>query len=280
MAPVTTSFEFFPPKTDAGVAQLRAAIRDLEQLRPDFVSVTYGANGSTRNRTIDAARFIAQETSVQTMGHLTCVSQTAAELRGALASYQAAGVKHILALRGDPPGGPRAVWETHPGGLANATELVRLVKASGDFRVGVAAFPDGHPEHFDFALDAQILAEKQAAGAEFAITQLFFRAEAYFELVERARDAGCTLPIIAGIMPVTNVAQIEKFAELSGAELPGPITARLRAVADDPAAVVETGREIAVELCRELLAGGVPGLHFFTQNRSTATREILSALRQ
>lgn len=276
----TMSFEFFPPKDDTGQAQLLTAIGGLEPLRPDFVSITYGATGSTRSRTIHATRLIQAQTSAITMGHLTCVSQAVAELRGAIEAYAEAGVSHILAVRGDPPGGPTAPWTRHPEGLDNATELVRLVKASGDFCVGVAAFPDGHPEHFDFELDARILAEKEQAGAAFAITQLFFDADAYFRLVERVRRIGCQLPIIAGIMPVTNVNQIERFATLSGAALPAPLVARLHAVADDPAAVRAVGLEVATELSDRLLAGGAPGLHFFTQNRSKATVEILAKLRE
>ncbi len=274
------SFEFFPPKDDAGQAQLLDAIAGLDPLRPDFVSITYGATGSTRSRTIDATRLIQQRTNAITMGHLTCVSQSVAELHGAIAAYADAGVGHILAIRGDPPGGPTAPWERHPDGLDNATELVRLVRASGDFCVGVAAFPDGHPEHFDFDLDARILAEKEQAGAAFAITQLFFDADAYFRLVERVRRLGCELPIVAGIMPVTNVNQIERFATLSGAALPPALVARLHEVAADPAAVRAVGLEVATELSDRLLAGGAPGLHFYTQNRSRATAEILARLRE
>lgn len=276
----TMSFEFFPPRDDAGQAQLRAAIQSLEPLRPDFVSVTYGATGSTRHRTIEATRFIKTESAAQTMGHLTCVSQSTDEVRDAVSSYAEAGVDHILAVRGDPPGGPTAHWVRHPEGLDNATQLVRLVKSMGDFCVGVAAFPDAHPEHHDFALDARILAEKEQAGAEFAITQLFFSADSYFRLVERVRRLGCQLPIIAGIMPVTNVAQIERFATLSGADLPPDLVARLHAVADDPDAVRAIGLNVATELCDTLLAGGAPGLQFFTQNRSKATSEILARLRE
>ncbi|MBA3020499.1 methylenetetrahydrofolate reductase [NAD(P)H] [Propionicimonas sp.] len=276
----TMSFEFFPPKDDAGTTQLLAAIEALQPLRPDFVSVTYGATGSSRERTIDATLLISERTDAITMGHLTCVSQSVEELRGALGAYADAGVGHILAVRGDPPGGPTAAWERHPDGLENATELVRLVKQAGDFCVGVAAFPDGHPEQHDFDLDARILAEKEQAGAEFAITQLFFDPAAYFRLIERVRALGCELPIIAGIMPVTNISQIERFATFSGADLPAAVVARLRAVADDPDAVREVGTEIAVELCDTLLAGGAPGLQFFTQNRSKATAQILEQLRQ
>jgi methylenetetrahydrofolate reductase (NADPH) len=275
----TMSFEFFPPKDDAGQAQLLEAIGGLEPLHPDFVSVTYGASGSTRARTLDATRLIGTKTSAITMGHLTCASQSVAELEDAVAAYAEAGVRHILAVRGDPQGGPTAPWQRHPEGLDHAAELVRLVRESGDFCVGVGAFPDGHPEHFDLDLDARVLAEKEQAGAGFAITQLFFDADAYFRLVERIDRLGCRLPVIAGIMPVTNVGQIERFATLSGAELPAPTVGRLRAVADDPSAVRAVGLEIATELCERLLAGGAPGLHFFTQNRSKATAEILAALR-
>ncbi|MDR1767989.1 MAG: methylenetetrahydrofolate reductase [NAD(P)H] [Propionibacteriaceae bacterium] len=275
----TSSFEFFPPKTAEGERQLRQAIGELEALAPDFISVTYGATGSTRERTIAATRYIAEETSVATMGHLTCVGQRVDELEGALDAYRQAGVKHILALRGDPVGGPGAPWRTHPGGLSNATQLVRLVKASGDFCVGVAAFPDGHPDQFDFDLDARILADKEQAGAEFAVTQLFFRPERYAELVARVRRLGCRLPIIPGIMPVTSVAQVERFATLSGADMPAELAARLEAVADDDEAVGQVGEDIAVELCVRLLDDGAPGLHFFTQNRSRATARILARLR-
>jgi methylenetetrahydrofolate reductase (NADPH) len=276
----TMSFEFFPPKDDAGTAQLLDAIAGLGPLRPDFVSVTYGANGSTRARTVEATRLISARTDAITMGHLTCVSQSVGELEGAIGAYADAGISHILAVRGDPPGGPSAPWQRHPDGLDHATELVRLVKAGGDFCVGVGAFPDGHPERFDLDLDARVLAEKEQAGADFAITQLFFDADAYFRLVDRVRGLGCDLPIVAGIMPVTVLSQIERFALLSGADLPAPVVARLRAVAGDPASVRQVGLEVAVELCDRLLAGGAPGLHFFTQNRSHATAEILARLRE
>lgn len=274
------SFEFFPPKDDAGQAQLLDAIGGLDPLHPDFVSVTYGASGSTRARTVAAARLVRTRTSAVTMGHLTCVSQSVGELEGAVAAYAEAGIDHILAVRGDPPGGPTAPWVRHPEGLDHAVELVRLVKAAGDYCVGVGAFPDGHPEHFDLDLDARVLAEKEQAGAAFAITQLFFDADAYFRLVERIDRLGCRLPVIAGIMPVTNLGQIERFAALSGAALPESMVARLRAVADDPAAVRAAGLALATQLCDRLLAGGAPGLHFFTHNRSKASVEILAALRE
>lgn len=273
------SFEFSPPKDDTGFEQLATTILNLDPLGPDFVSITYGASGSTRDRTIAATQFVKRYSQARTMGHLTCVSQSVAEIESALAAYQEAGIEHILAVRGDPPGGPTARWEKHPEGLDNATELVRLVKAHGNFCVGVAAFPDGHPENNDVDLDARVLAEKEQAGAEFAITQLFFDADPYFRLVERSRALGCELPIVAGIMPVTNVAQLERFATLSGATMPEAVVARLQAVADDPAAVRAVGVEIMTELCDRLLAGGAPGLQFFTLNRSRASADILGRLR-
>jgi methylenetetrahydrofolate reductase (NADPH) len=276
----TFSFEFFPPRDEAGVEVLRQTILDLDDLGPDWLSVTYGASGATRDRTIGATRFIKTQTHAQTMGHLTCAAQSVAELEETLQAYADADVRHVLAIRGDPPGGPTAPWVRHPQGLDNATELVRLVKSFDRFGIGVAAFPDAHPEHRDLALDARILADKQEAGAEFAITQLFFDADAYFRLVERVRAIGCTIPIVAGIQPVTNVAQIERFAALSGADLPQWLVARLRAVADDPARVREVGVEVATELCARLLRGGAPGLQFFTLNRSRATGAILARLRE
>jgi methylenetetrahydrofolate reductase (NADPH) len=274
----TCSFEFFPPKDDVGAETLWRAITELTDIAPDFVSVTYGASGSTRDRTLAVTTAIQERTPFTAMGHLTCVSQSADELAGAIDGYAKAGIVNILAVRGDPPGGPTAPWTTHPEGLANATELVRFVKRQGDFCVGVAAFPDAHPEHFDVDLDARLLLEKQDSGAEFAVTQLFFAPERYTALVDRVRAIGCTLPIIPGIMPVTNIRQIERFAGLSGADLPESVVSRLQAVADDPAAVREVGLEIATRLCLDLLDAGAPGLHFFTQNRSRATRQIVATL--
>lgn len=274
----TCSFEFFPPKDDTGTDVLWRSITELNEIEPDFVSVTYGASGSTRDRTLAVTRAIEARTPFTAMGHITCVSQSRAELADAVVGYAEAGITNVLAVRGDPPGGPTAPWVTHADGLANATELVSFVKEQGDFCVGVAAFPDAHPEHHDPDLDARLLLDKQAAGAEFAITQLFFSVQKYAELVERTRALGCTLPIIPGIMPVTNVKQITRFADLSGADLPVDLVARLTAVADDPDAVRAVGIEVATTLCTDLLAVGAPGLHFFTQNRSRATREIVATI--
>jgi methylenetetrahydrofolate reductase (NADPH) len=274
------SFEFFPPKDEIQQRQLWQTVRELESLGPDFVSVTYGASGTTRERTIRATEAIAMHTTLRSMAHLTCASQSRDELRRVIGSYAAAGIHHVLAIRGDMPGGPRVDWEPHPEGLNNATELVALVHELGEFCIGVAAFPDAHPERNDFDLDARVLVAKAAAGASFAITQLFFTADDYFALVGRVRALGCELPIIPGIMPITNVRQVTRFAELSGAALPRSVTDRINEVADDDVQVRRVGIQIGTELSEELLSRGAPGLHFFTQNRSRATREIYANLHQ
>ncbi len=270
------SFEFFPPKTDAGEVALWQALGDLEPLAPSFVSVTYGAGGTTRERTVAITGRIARETSLLPVGHLTCVGASVQELHKVVAEYEAAGVRNILALRGDPAGGPGAAWVPFEGGLNYASDLVELVRGSNGFCVGVAAFPDPHPASQSADLDAKILLAKQEAGASFAITQFFFESATYFNLVERSRAIGVTIPIIPGIMPVTNLAQIQRFATLSGAEFPAAVKAGFDGVAPD--AVRGIGIEKASQMCRELLDGGAPGLHFYTLNRSTATREIYTNL--
>jgi len=274
----TFSFEFFPPRTDEGERALWNAIRELESLAPSFVSVTYGAGGSERDRTVRVTERIAAETTLTPVGHLTCVGSSVAQLRQVVGHYAAAGVRNVLALRGDPPAGPGAEWEAHEAGLLHADELVTLVRALGQFSVGVAAFPDKHPESVDLDEDARCLAAKQEAGADFAITQFFFGSESYLRLIERARRFGCTMPVVPGIMPITNVSQIHRFAQLSGTEVPAALTARLQAVEHDQVAVRQVGVEVASELCERLLAEGAPGLHFYTLNRSTATREIYASL--
>ncbi|MDO4784957.1 MAG: methylenetetrahydrofolate reductase [NAD(P)H] [Propionibacteriaceae bacterium] len=272
------SFEFFPPATAEAEERLWAAIAHLEGLKPDFVSVTYGASGSSRDRTISITRRIVAETGLRTMAHLTCVAQTRSELMATVESYAKAGVRHVLAIRGDMPGGPTVPWEAHPEGLRNATELVRLVKeVDPAMHVGVAAFPDVHPQARDADLDAQILIDKAEAGASFAITQMFFDAGSYAALVERVRARGCDLPIIPGIQPVTALGQIERFAELCGADLPAGLVAKLRA-ATTPEQLRLIGSSEAARLCTDLLDAGAPGLHFFTLNRSLATREIFAML--
>lgn len=272
------SFEFFPPKTDEGEATLWASLRELEALRPTFISVTYGAGGTTRDRTVRLTREIAHDTSMTPVGHLTCVSSTADDLRRVVGEYADAGVRNMLALRGDPPAGPGASWQKTPGGFDHAVELVEMIRALGDFCVGVAAFPERHPESESLNQDAHVLALKQDAGADFAITQLFFKVQDYVDLVDRARLHGVTIPIIPGIMPVTNVAQIQRFAQLSGAAFPEELQARFASVADDPDRVHALGVEVATEMCEELLRAGAPGLHFYTLNRSTSTREVYANL--
>jgi methylenetetrahydrofolate reductase (NADPH) len=274
----TFSFEFFPPKTDAGEQSLWQAIRELEPLQPGFVSVTYGAGGSTRDRTVRVTRRIADETTLTPMAHLTCVGSSTDDVLAILRQYADAGVHSILALRGDPPGGSGSRFEPHPDGPANATELVGLIRSVGSFEVGVAAFPEGHPESRDLDHDARVLAAKAEAGASFAVTQFFFDAEHYLRLVDRVRTLGCDLPIVPGLMPVTNVAQIERFTALMGTDFPRDLAQRLHAVGDDDDAVRRVGVEVATELASRLLAEGAPGLHFFTLNRSTATREVHAAL--
>jgi methylenetetrahydrofolate reductase (NADPH) len=273
------SFEFFPPKDEAGERQLWTALRQLEALQPTFVSVTYGAGGTTRDRTIRVTEGIARETTLTPMAHLTCVGHSRQELRRVIGSYADAGVRNVLALRGDPPEGPSAPFVPHPRGLNNAVELVEMTRGLGDFCVGVAAFPEVHPAAESADSDARYLAAKARAGAEFAITQLFFRPTDYFALVERVSALGVDMPIIPGIMPITNLAQITRMAELSGAAIPDQVVERVSRFDGDPAAVRAEGIAIATEMCDELLAGGAPGLHFYTLNRSRATREIYSGLR-
>jgi methylenetetrahydrofolate reductase (NADPH) len=273
------SFEFFPPKDEAGERQLWKALRELETLHPTFVSVTYGAGGSTRDRTVRVTQRIAADTSMTPLAHLTCVDHSRDTLRSVIGSYADAGVRNVLALRGDPSDGPTAPYAPHPEGLHYAVELVEMIKELGDFCVGVAAFPEGHPSAESLDADARVLAEKARAGAEFAITQLFFRADDYFRLADRVEALGVDIPIIPGIMPITNLAQIRRMAELSGAALPAEIVERVSRYGDDAAAVRSEGILIATELCDTLLAGGAPGLHFYTLNRSKATREIYANLR-
>ncbi|MFT4286850.1 methylenetetrahydrofolate reductase [NAD(P)H] [Nocardioides sp.] len=272
------SFEFFPPKDGAGEAQLWQAIAALEPYQPTFVSVTYGAGGATRDKTVGITGRIARETSLLPVAHLTCVGHTREELTGILDTYAASGVFHVMALRGDPADGPRAAWTPTPGGLEHAVDLVELARARGDFRIGVAAFPEGHPSSTSLDADAEVLVAKARAGAEFAVTQMFFRAADYFALVERVRERGVDIPILPGIMPILNLAAIRRQGELIGTSVPAAIVDRISAFEGDPEKVRAEGIAIAAELCEELLDGGAPGLHFYTLNRSKATLEIFERL--
>ncbi|MDQ1383097.1 MAG: methylenetetrahydrofolate reductase [Actinomycetota bacterium] len=267
------SFEFFPPKSPAAELQLEETLRDLEPLHPTFVSVTYGAGGTTREMTHDIVTRINRETSLTAMAHLTCAAHTRQELTEIVARYDGAGIRNILALRGDPP----KDLDLPPGDLSHATDLIDLVRAVGDFSVGVAVHPEGHPASSDRPSDRQRQAEKLAS-ADFGISQFFFEADIWFEFLGDMREQGVTTRVIPGIMPVLNVKSVKRMAEMSGADFPRSLESRLRAVEDDDEAMRAVGIEATTELCHELMAGGVDSFHFYTLNRSSATREIYANL--
>ncbi len=272
------SFEFFPPKTDQGWINLREALESLVALEPGFASVTYGAGGSTRDRTLEVTKWLKQDLGIEAMAHLSCVCSTREELHGILAGIAEAGIENVLALRGDPPRG-ETEWRPHPGGLHYSTELAALISAGYPFGIGAACFPEIHPEAPDLVHDLRFLKEKVDSGVSFLITQLFFDNELYFRFVEEARAAGIDVPILPGIMPVTNVGQIKTITGMCGASIPEALLEQLEIRGGDPDAVLQLGVSYATLQCAGLLARGAPGIHFYTLNRSPATRAILSALK-
>lgn len=274
----TFSFEFFPPKTPEDYRLLWTTIRELESLRPDFVSVTYGAGGATRDRTIEITERIATDTTLLPVAHLTAVGHSVAEIRAIVGRLADAGISNVLALRGDPPGDPMGEWVSHPEGLSYAGDLVSLLRSHGDFTVGVAAFPYKHPRSESIEQDTLRFVEKCRRGADYAITQMFFEPEPYLRLRDRVAAAGCDVPIIAGLMPVTNMGTINRSEQFSGAPFPAELGARFAEIADDPKAVRELGVEEASKLAHRLISEGVPGIHFYTLNRSRATREVWANL--
>lgn len=273
------SFEFFPPKTDAGEAALEKAISELEDLQPAYISVTYGAGGSTRDRTIDLVSRI-QTKGITAMAHLTCVGADKAEIGTVLERLAAAGIDNIIALRGDPPAGSDQ-FKVHEGGFAYASELAAYIRQNhpGRFCVAGAGYPEGHVECRDLDLDIINLKKKVNAGVDFIVSQLFFDNRYYYEFVERARNAGIKVPIVPGIMPILNVGQIERFTKMCGATIPPGLHRELDRHRNDPVAAQQLGTAYATAQCVDLLKRGAPGIHFYTLNQSTATRMILTALR-
>jgi methylenetetrahydrofolate reductase (NADPH) len=272
------SFEFFPPKTDDGQRILEGTLAVLQGDQPDYVSVTYGAGGTTRNRTVEITKWLKQDLGMEAMAHLSCVGEPTERLVEILEEIKGSGIENVLALRGDPPRG-HTDWVPHPGGLSYSVELIRLICERFDFCVGAACFPEVHPDASDRASDLRYAREKVEAGAGFLITQLFFDNELYFDFVDDARAAGIGVPIIPGIMPITNLGQIKTITGMCGATIPEELERQLDGRAEDREAVAELGVAYATLQCSDLLARGAPGVHFYTLNRSPATRAILAALR-
>jgi methylenetetrahydrofolate reductase (NADPH) len=274
------SFEFFPPKSDEAAQQLERTIADLRPLEPDFVSVTYGAGGSTREKTIDIVSRIKRETGIEAMAHLTCAGATSEELATVIDRLTASGVENVLALRGDPPRG-QTTFVPVDGGFQYASQLTEFIRSNygPKLTIGGAGYPEKHPECGNPHRDLLNLKRKVDSGAEFIITQLFFENRKYFEFVDNARAMGINVPIIPGIMPITNAAQIERFTVTCGASIPFRLAAELDRKRDDQQAIMQLGVAHATAQCLELLQGGAPGIHFYTLNRSTATSQVLAALR-
>jgi len=275
------SFEFFPPKTDEGVRQLFETVEALRPLGPAYVSVTYGAGGSTRARTLELVTRLKRETEVEAMAHVTCVGASRDEIAAVLDEVHEAGIQNVLALRGDPPRG-QTRFEPHPDGFRYASELVTYVREQRDrwrFCIGAAAYPEGHVETRDLAVDLANLKRKVDAGADFLVTQLFFRNAHYFRFVDRARAAGIQVPILPGIMPFTNVEQVERFTAMCGAQIPPALRAAMEVRREDADGALQLGVAHATLQCADLLRRGAPGIHFYTLNRSPSTRAIVAALR-
>jgi methylenetetrahydrofolate reductase (NADPH) len=273
------SFEFFPPKTDEGQRNLEQALSELKKDSPDYVSVTYGAAGSTRERTVEVTKWIKEDLGLEAMAHLSCVGEPVDRLREILDEVAAAGVDNVLALRGDPPRG-EVDWTPHPDGLECSVDLIELIRADYDSCIGATCFPEVHPEAPDLDHDLRYLKRKVDAGATFLITQLFFENEDYFRFVEHAREAGIDVPIIAGIMPITNFEQVKRFTTMCGSSIPPALHEQLESRhAEGDEAVTELGVAYATLQCADLLERGAPGIHFYTLNKSPATRAILSALK-
>jgi methylenetetrahydrofolate reductase (NADPH) len=272
------SFEFSPPKTEAGFASLFTTIKDLQPLKPSYVSVTYGAGGSTRQKTVQLVERIQRESAIRSMAHLTCVGHTAHEIGTILDELWTAGVRNVLALRGDPVGGTGGAFVATEGGFSYASDLVKFVRSRHDFSIGVAGYPEGHPQCLNRTRDMEMLKLKLDNGGRFVVTQLFFDNDDFYRFRDAARAMGINAPIIAGIMPIMNVSQIKRFISMCGAKIPHSLLVKLEAVENDAEAVYRTGLEHSVEQCRDLLSQGVDGLHFYTLNKSRATVEIVRAL--
>ena len=273
----TISFEFFPPKTEAGFTSLFQSVEDLKPLRPSYVSVTYGAGGSTRQKTVQLVERIQNEAKIRSMAHLTCVGHTADEIGQILDDLWKGGIRNVLALRGDPPAGQSQFVATE-GGFSNADGLAQFVCGRHDFCIGVAGYPEGHPQCLNLVRDMEYLKRKVDNGADFVVTQLFFDNADFYRFRDHARASGIKVPLVAGIMPILNVGQIKRFVSMCGSKIPQPLLTKLESLESDPEAVHTAGTDYATQQCKDLLANGCEGIHFYTLNRSKATVQIVKAL--